>query len=176
MMLNKSKSKTSKLAELHFISSLSLAQATMLIGDIADDKHHVLLTEVSADEVQFQIDYVSEDVKLASIEGKLQRWNGYETKIDADGDVNRIASREKARYNKVMRRIFAFTFLSGSFVAVIGQGYLVIPILLSGFAMAANAEDNKQDNPMKTVLFRERDYLLQRLIDTFKDAGEVEAV
>ena len=178
-MLNKSKSKSSSLAELHFIASIQLEDAVVLVGDIADKQHQITLTEVSPSEYKFEIDYVPNETKQAQISGTLQRWNGTETKIDANGAVNRVAigNTPTSRLRNAASIVIA-SFIVGGVVASISSGIFVSPILLGGMLLGYNAiqtdDESKKDETI--VHFRARDYLLQKLIDVFKSVGDVEAI
>ena len=176
-MNTKSKSAQNENAELHFVSSLQLEQSVMLIGDMADDHHQVTLTEVSPDEFKFHIDYLPEQSKLAKINGTLQRWNGTETKIDADGDVLRLETGNTQRSHIAYILGTLLVTVGASGVAIIGEvAWLVVPIIISGIGTGFYTTLKTDDDNPRVVLFRYRDYLLQRLIDAFKTTGEVEAI
>lgn len=177
-MSYKSKSKSNTLAELHFISSVQLEEAVYLLEAVTDDAHSVMLIEVSPDEFQFQIAYKPENAKLAEISGTLQRWNGTNTKIDANGAVMRLETGEETS-NAASGVISATVavFIGMGIAAASGQVWLIVPIILAGssYAYMANSTAGEQEKP-QTVLFRHRDYLLQILIDVFKSAGDVQAI
>lgn len=175
-MIQKSKSKSNSFAELNFVSSLQLEQSVILIGDIADDYHQVTLTEVSSDEFKFHIDYLSEKFKVAEIKGTVQRWNGTETKLDANGEVLRLeaSNSTKSQTEFVLSRIF-LTFVGLGIAVFTGLGWLAVPIFIALGVSLYTSIDKLDENP-QTILFRHRDYLLQRLIDAFKSAGDVEAL
>ena len=176
-MEKKNKSATNASAELHFASSLNLEQAVILVGDIADEHHQVTLTEVSPNEFQFHIDYLPEQSKLAEISGTLQRWNGTETKIDADGTVYRMEDTSSSRSNTtVILSSISLTIAGSSLAIAAGQSQLIIPIFFAAVALGYYFFSSEEDDNPQTVLFRHRDYLLQRLIDTFKSAGDVDSL
>ncbi len=177
-MNKKSKSTNNTLAELHFVSSLRLEQSVMLVGDIADEHHQVTLTEVSPHEFKFHIDYLPETSKLAEINGTLLRWNGTETKIDADGEIYRMedSNSSKSTMPAILSSAF-LTFVGTGFAISTGASGLALLIIIGGVGMTYYAiSSDEDDNPQTIVLFRHRDYLLQRLIDAFKSVGEVEAI
>ena len=58
-----------------------------------------------------------------------------------------------------------------------GFGVFAAPVMLGGLGIGYMLiRDAEYDREETTVYFRARDYLLQRLIDTFKSTGDVEAI
>lgn len=176
-MIQKNKSKSNSLAELNFVSSLQIKQAIKLIGDIANDYHQVTLTEVSPDEFMFYIDYLPEKSKVAEIKGTVQRWNGTETKIDADGEE--LYLKEVDQNQDITWPLMISIFLIGlgsNLALAIGQDWLIILIVIGVIVTGLYINYKSEDKKAQKVIFRHRDYLLQRLIDAFKSAGDVEAI
>ena len=166
------------LSQLTFASSLPLENAIDLLTSLADENHPITLIEVSPHKVEFEIGYIPKDVPLATVKGSLQRWNGIETKLDAKGDVIRL-DRTSSKYDDRGAIISTIVLaIAGSGVALaFGQIWLVPPIIFGAMGMSYYGSDySKENKPSRIVLFRERDYLFQRLIDAFKAVSEVEGL
>lgn len=177
-MSKKSKSRTNPLAELQFIANVQLEQAVQMLGNIADEQHQVTLTEVSPDEFEFHINYLPNKSREAEINGKLQRWQGTETKINASGNVIHLLDSEENTDSSgrqvIIIALFAFfggfiAILNGSWIFGVSTIIITAPIVFFLVDWQSNERDDKS-----TLSFRERDYLLQRMIDTFKSEHEVE--
>lgn len=180
-MSKKSKSQTNPMAELHFVAAVQLEQAVQLVGEIANEAHQVTLTEVSADEYKFHINYLPDKSKQAEIRGSLQRWQGTETKIDASGYVIRMWELDESA-SPILENIgrafaslilFAGIMLISNDIMFIGIPLLILAgILIIGLIFISGLSDEEIDE--SRVNFRARDYLLQRIIDTFKAVAEVQ--
>jgi hypothetical protein len=175
-MSKKSKSRSNPMAELNFVAHVQLEHAVQLVGDIADERHQVTLTEVSPDEYKFHINYLPNKSKVAEVSGTLQRWQGTETKIDASSYVIRLWGTEDEGVHQVSSLFFLSLVLIAAVLAV-SNGILVVGLAIMTLAgvllmVIISQAKGKADKP--SVIFRARDYLLQRIIDTFKTTGEVE--
>jgi hypothetical protein len=179
-MSKKLKGRANPLAELHFIADVPLEQAVMLIGNLADDVHVVMLTEVDANNFKFEIDDTREKSSQSKINGTLQRWQGTETRVDVTGDV----VRQDLFLVKITSYLMPLLLLSVVPLLMLSAALLVrgetlfscITISLFVASLFAIAVDNEpQEETIAPVYFRERDRLLQLIIDTFKSAGKVEA-
>ena len=176
-MNKKSKSRTNPMAELHFVAAVQLEEAVQMVGDIADLQHEVTITEVSENEFKFRINYLPNKTKEAEIWGTLQRWQGTDTRIDASGYVIRMAETETKSgqwggYFSILLFISAIWTISigaliPGFLILFFGGIMAIFVLILTYAA-------KFEESGKVVSFRARDYLLQRIIDTFKSEEEVE--
>lgn len=174
----KGKSAKSTLSELVFASSLPLETAIEVLSSLADEQHPITLTEVSPHKVEFEIEYLPQGTSLATVKGSLQRWNGIETKLDAKGDVIRLDSNEtNPSGGGLSVGIIALTVIGSGLALAYGQEWMIFPIVFGTMGMSFYGMDSSAESRTSTiVLFRERDYLFQRLIDVFKSAGEVEGL
>ena len=183
-MVKKLKRRANPLSELHFIANVSLEQAVMLIQNLADDTYIVTLTEVDADTFKFEIDKARQRSRQSKINGTLQRWQGTETRIDATGDV--IRSSMPGKTQSFILLMFSFLIV-GFFILADGIrngvehdlvcalpafGIIIIGAALFRTLQFAPEDDNDTALPIQ---FRERDRLLQLVINTFKAAATVEA-
>ena len=174
-MNKKSKSRTNPMAELNFVAAVQLEEAVQMVGDIADSHHKVILTEVSENEFKFRINYLPNNAKEAEIWGTLQRWQGVETKLHAHGDViHRQPEKSALDHNQRMMIFFllVFGFVTLAFYPQLGASMImIIGVYAAFFSWRKQSLGEKS-----TVFFRARDYLLQRIIDTFKAVAKVESV
>lgn len=167
----KDKLAQNSLSQLTFVSTLNLEDAVQLLSDLADDKHPIVLTDVSPDKILFEMDYLYQDSSLAKVTGSLQRWNGTETKLDARGSIKRLDNAKNTD-------VASFVILAIGLIifSIVVQNLWFIPIFgILGLGIYAAAKLFETDDAT-VVLFRERDYLFQRLIDSFKAVSELEAV
>jgi hypothetical protein len=180
-MAKKLKGHANPLAELHFVANMPLEQAVMLIRDLADGTYAVTLTEVDADNFKFMIDDIRTHSRASKINGALQRWQGTDTRVDVTGDVVRRALSEKTLLFFVTMLVFLVT---GFFILASGMmskehgfvyGFPALVIMLISAALLRSSQESLEDDAALPVQFRERDHLLQLIIDTFKSAGTVEA-
>lgn len=169
----KDKSAQNSVSQLVFASSLPLEDAIIILSSLADDQHPITLTEISPDKVEFEIDYIPQGNNLATVKGSLQRWNGIETKLEARGAVTRLGSTNFEDTTK--GRVSVFVVVGTGVTLLIGNFWLMPIVGIIGLGVYKVASIFKKDT-MTIVLFRERDYLFQCLIDAFKSAGEVEAL
>ena len=160
-MSKKLKGRANPLAELHFIADVPLEQAVRLIGNMADDKHAVTLTEVDTNNFKFEISSNSK------INGTLQRWQGTETRVSCDG---KVANKEDYK-SKIIFVLLIVAFLS--VLVAIDAGVIAIWIAIL-IAVSNGRADRNSLETNNDLLFRERDRLLQLVIDTFKAAGKIE--
>ncbi|MEM9950786.1 MAG: hypothetical protein AAF846_04245 [Chloroflexota bacterium] len=176
-MSKKSKSKSNSIADLHFISSLQLEQSVQLLGNLADEQHHITFSEVDENQFQFEIDYLDNHKKQARIKGTLQRWQGTETKLDADGRVDRLEISDPNFFNRPIASAVLIATAGINIALVTSFPALVVPFVLGvagyGYYVRRQLDETKT---IQTVLFRHRDYLLQLLIDTFKAHGDVRPI
>jgi hypothetical protein len=183
-MAKKLKGHANPLAELHFIANMPLEQAVMLIRDLADNTYTITLTEMDADNFKFQIDDTRTHSRASKISGTLQRWQGTETRVDVIGEI--IRSSISGKYLGFILALFCFLVV-GFFSLADGvrngiehdfvYGFPAFVILLLGAAVFRYFQESPEDDNLNVqpIQFRERDRLLQLIIDTFKAAGTVEA-
>lgn len=180
-MGKKLKGRANPLSELHFIANVSLEQAVMLIQDLADDTYAVTLTEVDADSFEFEIDDTRQQSRQSKINGTLQRWQGTDTRVDATGDVVRDVVSSKTLTSFIFMLVFfaiGFLMLANGMISTehgLVYGLPALAIMSIGVFLLRQYRESADEDSILQVHFRERDRLLQLLIDRFKSAATVEA-
>jgi len=183
-MTKKLKGHANPLAELHFVANMPLEQAVMLIRDLADNTYTITLTEIDADNFKFEIDDTRTHSRASKINGTLQRWQGTDTRVDVTGDVVRPSMSGTTL--GFIPALFCFLVVGFFFLADgvrngiehdFIYGFPAFVMLLIGAAVFRYFQASPEDDNLtiQPIQFRERDHLLQLIIDTFKSAGRVEA-
>ena len=178
------KSRSPALTEMHFVSSLPLKKAVNLLGDQAEPATPVTLTEIDSDRWQFEMTYVPVEGEPASatVKGTLRRWEGTYTRLDCTGDVRREKNSRLAELRPTGQTTMALMVVgvvlllvmnvTSNPLVILGAGGLISFIALAGTASNLLHDRDGDDIP-DPVYFRERDLLLQLLIDVYMDAGDV---
>lgn len=178
--MSKSKSRSPAITEMNFVSSLPLEEAVRLIGGLATPATPVTLTEVDEDNFRFEIAYQDPGVTLSSVTGSLRRWEGTFTRLDCTGKVRRTStSRSMGNYS--LRSLGTALLLSTGCLLLGGismnVGFIlgiaiIVALVVTSFDLLTASPDEFND-PVDTVYFRERDALLNLLIQAFTAAGDV---
>ena len=124
---------------------------------------------------KFRINYLPNNTKEAEIWGTLQRWQGTDTKIDASGYVIRLQDTEtEPAQTRGMYAVGFLMFLGLATISTSSWMFGIPFIIIGAIGLFALSWYTPAKEEKITVSFRARDYLLQRIIDTFKSEEEVE--
>lgn len=186
--MNKGKTAQSTLTEMHFVSSLPLKKAVKLLDKLSTPETPVTLTETHSDLWQFELVYhpADEDAASAIVKGTLRRWEGTLTRLDCTGDVYRETRRGLPQFARPTgQTAMAMLVVGGVLLLILNMTHEPLVIMSAGVMIALIAAagtagnlargllDAGEHEPVDQVFFRERDYLLQLLIDSFKAESDV---
>lgn len=180
------KARSALLTEMHFVSALPLKKAVKLLGDQAAPETPVTLTETSSDKWHFEMAYhpAEDEPASAVVKGTLRRWEGTLTRLDCTGDVHRAnGSRLAALIHSsgqvttlmiLVVGVVLFIIMNATHNPLVVMGSGVVIALIAALGTAGSLLRNPDaGEEIDTVYFRDRDALLQLLIDVYMAAGEV---
>lgn len=184
-----------RVTDLHFSASLNLEESASLIASLADNSHHIELIETSPDSIKFTLHYILNQTDEGKIEGTLTRWNYDETRVDCSGNV----VPEEKNYLKygwwipvlwIILQIIASNvpdcfveYCDSAFMNMFSRitlraFYLTHLTCIGWVIMLFSARIARffKKKEIRQINFRDRDRLFQLIIETFKSAGDVQAL
>jgi|GEM_PF-2317959 len=202
-MLKKSTKNHLSHANLHFSSSLNLEASARLIASLADANHHIDLIEMPPDRINFKINYILNNSDEGKVEGTLKHWNHNETRVECRGKTVPVKNTKLriSWFLSIQAVLFLLAALavngycdggrfpdaiclqeplSTLYYLVMMSATVSIFTTLLWFVLVIplmNISSSPEDEDYEAKLhFRERDRLFRLIIETFKSAGDVQAL